>query len=102
MGKILTVKNNGEEKFLRKSTAPFDFKTFSKKEVGDLVRMMRKTMEDSNGIGLAANQIGLKHQGVPMPFSDLRVKFPVFTALGKTTAQSRGPMLDHHHGNALG
>lgn len=59
MGKILTVKNKDEEKFLRKSTAPFDFKSFSKKEIGDLVKMMRKTMEDANGIGLAANQIGL-------------------------------------------
>ncbi len=62
MGKILSVKNKDEEKFLRKATAPFDFKTFSKKEVGDLVKMMRKTMEDSNGIGLAANQIGLNMQ----------------------------------------
>ncbi len=59
MGKILTIKNSSEEKFLRKATAPFDFKAFSRKEIGDLVRMMRKTMEDANGIGLSANQIGL-------------------------------------------
>ena len=31
MGKILNIKNKVEEKFLRKATAPFDFKTFSKK-----------------------------------------------------------------------
>lgn len=59
MGKILSIKNKDEEKFLRKSTVPFDFNAFSKAEINDLVRMMRKTMEDANGIGLAANQIGL-------------------------------------------
>jgi peptide deformylase len=62
MGKILNIKNKDEEKFLRKTMAPFDFKEYSKKEIGDLVRMMRKTMEDANGIGLAANQIGLNMQ----------------------------------------
>ncbi|MCL4405067.1 MAG: peptide deformylase [Patescibacteria group bacterium] len=59
MRKILTVKNKDEDKFLHKATTPFDFKTFSRKEISDLVRMMRETMDQANGIGLSANQIGL-------------------------------------------
>lgn len=59
MAKILTVKNKSEDKFLRKATAPFDFRAYSKKEVQELVRMMRREMEAANGIGLSANQIGL-------------------------------------------
>ncbi len=59
MAKILTIKNKSEEKFLRKATALFDFKAFSKKEVNELVKMMRREMEAANGIGLSANQIGL-------------------------------------------
>lgn len=56
---IWVVKNKKEEKFLRKKTVDFDFKKFSKKEVGELVARMRRIMRTANGIGLSANQIGL-------------------------------------------
>ncbi|PIR98496.1 MAG: peptide deformylase [Candidatus Colwellbacteria bacterium CG10_big_fil_rev_8_21_14_0_10_41_28] len=59
MKKILKVKNKEEEKFLRKKVKPFDFDSLSKKEIDDLIKQMRKTMNDADGIGLAANQVGL-------------------------------------------
>ncbi len=57
--KIITVNKKSEEKFLRQKTADFDFSKFSKKEVNELVQNMRKIMIAADGIGLAANQIGL-------------------------------------------
>ncbi len=56
---ILIVENKKEEKFLRRTTADFDFKKFTKKEVNELVARMRRAMKAANGIGLSANQIGL-------------------------------------------
>ncbi len=59
MDKIITVENKNGEKFLRHRTDDFDFKKFSKKEIGELIARMRKTMHKAQGIGLSANQIGL-------------------------------------------
>ncbi|HXF44143.1 MAG TPA: peptide deformylase [Candidatus Paceibacterota bacterium] len=56
--KILTIADKKEEKFLRKKVKPFDFSKFSKKEIRELVRNMRKMMLKASGIGLAANQVG--------------------------------------------
>ena len=57
--KIVTINNKSEEKFLRRKTELFDFSKFSKREVGELIKRMREVMAKANGIGLAANQIGL-------------------------------------------
>jgi peptide deformylase len=48
-----------EEKRLRSKAEPFDFSKMTDKEIAELVRRMRKIMKEANGIGLAANQIGL-------------------------------------------
>jgi peptide deformylase len=56
---IWVVSDKKEEKFLRRKTADFDFKKFTKKEVSDLVSHMRRIMRAANGIGLSANQVGL-------------------------------------------
>jgi peptide deformylase len=56
---ILTVDEKKEDKFLRRKTADFDFKKFTKKEITDLLARMRRVMRTANGIGLSANQIGL-------------------------------------------
>ena len=57
--KIVTINNKKDEKFLRQKTVPFNFYTYTKNEIEELVKNMRKTMIEANGIGLAANQIGL-------------------------------------------
>lgn len=59
MTKILSTANKKDEKFLRRKTAEFDFKKFKPKEIRELIKKMRQVMEEANGIGLAANQIGL-------------------------------------------
>ena len=59
MNKILTVQNRKEEKFLRRPAALFDFKKHRKKEINELIKGMRKIMEEADGIGLSANQIGI-------------------------------------------
>lgn len=56
---ILTVKNKTDEKFLRRSAKLFDFSKFSKKEINELIKKMRKEMKIAQGVGLSANQIGL-------------------------------------------
>lgn len=58
-----------EEKVLRKKAVPFDFDSMSKKELSELIQTMRKKMREANGIGLAANQIGL-------PFSAFVAEVP--------------------------
>ncbi|MDP1688999.1 MAG: peptide deformylase [bacterium] len=57
---IITITEKKDENFLRKKTELFDFNAHSKKEIQELVTNMRKIMIAANGIGLAANQIGLK------------------------------------------
>lgn len=57
--KIVTVNKKEEEKFLRRKVACFNFEKFSRKEISDLTKKMREIMIKANGIGLAANQIGL-------------------------------------------
>src|SRR3989338_7154649 len=56
---IVTIQNKKDEKFLRRPTARFDFKNFSKKNIRDLVQRMRGAMQEAEGVGLSANQIGL-------------------------------------------
>jgi peptide deformylase len=57
--KIFTIADKKEEKFLRKKTAEFEFDKFSKKEINDLIKQMRETMNKAAGVGLSANQLGL-------------------------------------------
>lgn len=59
MSRILSIKEKIDEKFLRRKTAEFDFKKFTPKEIRELIKKMREAMEKADGIGLAANQIGL-------------------------------------------
>ncbi len=56
---IVTITNKKDEKILRRKTEEFDFEKFSRKEIGELLRTMRKAMHAARGIGLSANQLGL-------------------------------------------
>ena len=58
MEKILTIENKKDEAFLRRKAADFDFKAVSKKEIADLIILMRRMMREAHGIGLSANQAG--------------------------------------------
>ncbi len=51
-----------ERKRLRSVAKPFDFSSMPYKELAALIRRMRKIMREANGVGLAANQIGLPHR----------------------------------------
>ena len=62
MEEILKLENKEQAKFLRKKTQKFDFGRYAPEEVRSLVSRMRRTMEKANGIGLAANQIGLNER----------------------------------------
>lgn len=59
---IHTIRQKTEEKLLRSKLKPFDFSTFSKKETRELIKTMREMMHLANGVGLAANQVGLDIQ----------------------------------------
>lgn len=74
---ILVVSDKKEEKFLRKTTADFDFSKFTKKEINELTMRMKKIMRAANGVGLSANQIGLdmKMFVAEVPDADGGLKF---------------------------
>ncbi len=60
---IVTIEKKDGERFLRAKTVPFDIEKLKDKsrakEMRELVRMMRETMKQANGIGLSANQAGI-------------------------------------------
>ncbi|PIR89439.1 MAG: peptide deformylase [Candidatus Harrisonbacteria bacterium CG10_big_fil_rev_8_21_14_0_10_40_38] len=56
---ILKIDDKKEESFLRKKTKTVDIDNLNKKEMRDLIKKMRATMRDADGVGLSANQIGL-------------------------------------------
>ena len=57
--RILELDKKEDEKILRKSNKPFDFDKHSKTDIEQLIKEMRKIMEDADGVGLAGPQIGL-------------------------------------------
>ena len=57
--RILKIENKKDKKVLRKKTSAFDFNSMSKSELRELLSGMRKAMKESDGVGLAANQIGI-------------------------------------------
>lgn len=59
MDHIWKITNKSEEKVLRKKAVPFDFSSFKKTELRELIATMKKRMREVNGVGLAANQVGL-------------------------------------------
>ncbi len=86
--KIVTTAEKKDEKFLRTPTAHFDFSTYGKKEIRELVKTMRQMMQQADGIGLSANQIGLN---IKVFVAKVENKFyavfnPELTQLSKETA----------------
>jgi peptide deformylase len=69
---ILTIGNKAGTKFLRKRTKPFavsakgefsfDGKAFGRAAMTQLVGRLRRAMQQANGIGLSANQLGLPYR----------------------------------------
>lgn len=59
MTRILKTDNKKDNKFLRKKTSLFDFDSYDKDEIRKLINDMRQTMRDADGVGLAANQVGI-------------------------------------------
>ncbi len=89
---ILTISNKKEEAKLRQKTVPLIFKDHTRKEIQELINKMRKIMIEANGIGLAANQIGLNLQMfvARAPDNDGKMKFysifnPIITKTSKET-----------------
>src|SRR3989338_1641319 len=66
MTKIVTIEDKRDEKFLRAATVPFDIKKLkdasAAKEIRALIKQMREIMNRANGVGLSANQIGIRER----------------------------------------
>ncbi|MDP2638754.1 MAG: peptide deformylase [Candidatus Azambacteria bacterium] len=77
MTKILKIDNKTEEQFLRTKTVDFDFKKWTQKDITELLKKMRMTMKEANGVGLSANQIGLNFRlfVAQVPDEQNRLKF---------------------------
>lgn len=58
--KILTIKSANGRSFLRRRMPIFHFNSVSKEKINETIRLMRRIMDENDGIGLAANQIGLE------------------------------------------
>lgn len=59
IGRIWTINDKNQEKFLRTKAKDFDFSSHAKAEIDHLIKRMRASMKAAGGIGLSANQIGL-------------------------------------------
>lgn len=59
MDHIWKLADKKEEKLLRHKAVPFDFNSMAKKDIQAMVVKMRTMMREANGVGLAANQVGL-------------------------------------------
>jgi len=59
---IVTINRKGRERVLRKKAEEFVFADLTKKEIRELIEKMRRTMRGAEGIGLAANQVGLPYR----------------------------------------
>ncbi len=59
---IVTINRKDREKVLRKKAEEFIFADFTKKEIRELTERMRRTMRNAEGVGLAANQVGLPYR----------------------------------------
>ena len=57
---IWSVANKKELALLRSKMPEVDLVRTDKKELKELIAIMRKMMKEANGIGLSANQIGVK------------------------------------------
>ncbi|MDP3881011.1 MAG: peptide deformylase [bacterium] len=57
--KIYKTENVKEDKFLHTKTKEVDLGSFDKEKLRKIIRDMRKTMVEADGIGLAGNQVGL-------------------------------------------
>ena len=54
---IFTVNNKKEERFLRRKTPEFGFKS-AQNEIREVIKKMRMAIKKEKGVGLSANQIG--------------------------------------------
>jgi len=68
--RILKNNNKKDNKFLRRKTPPFDFNAYSKDELRKLINNMKETMRGANGVGLAANQVGINARFFIVEFDD--------------------------------
>lgn len=77
MKKIFTVNNKKEKAVLKTKIPPLDLSEESKKKLRELVREMRKAMKEAQGVGLSANQIGVKKRVfvAEVPSGEGRPKF---------------------------
>lgn len=57
--KLHTIEDKIDEKILHGKAVPFDFSKYNKPEIRQLIKEMRQNMIAWNGVGLAANQVGL-------------------------------------------
>ena len=92
MDKIVTVENKKDEQFLRKKTAVFDFKKFSRREIQELISRMRKAMRQARGIGLSANQVGLNIKVFVAQIPQMRIN-------ADTDADKRGYISENQREN---
>ncbi len=74
---IYTTENEEKMKILREKIPPLDLKKEDKKQLRELIKKMRSVMVEQNGVGLAANQIGIKKRlfVAQVPNKEGRIKF---------------------------
>lgn len=94
--RVLTVNNPDDEKFLRTPTKEFIFADHSPEDIKQLISNMRSAMKAHDGMGLAANQIGLSNRlfiaeppvdsGHPKQF--FAIFNPIIESASKTTTKN--------------
>ncbi len=58
--RVWTIEDPSERKFLRTRVPEFDVQAYDRKSIDNLAKDMRKIMVRMRGVGLSANQLGLR------------------------------------------
>lgn len=93
MPHIYQLSHPDESLLLRTTLAPFDFAAHTPAEIEALIRRMKRDMHDAQGIGLAANQIGLNMRVFVGQVPNAAGK-PKFYALFNPTIEPYGDATD--------
>lgn len=96
--KILSIGNKKEEKILRRSPKAFDFSKIGRKEITALLARMRQIMREANGVGLAANQIGLECRLFVAEVPDQRGNLKFYAVFNPSIEKSWGEKIVHEEG----
>ncbi len=98
MARIVTIGAKADERALRSKTKLFPFQQFHRNQVDELIREMRRSMKEANGIGLSANQIGYDFRVFVAQVPDQNGHMKFYSLFNPTIEQLSAEQVDMEEG----